>query len=145
MTSKSRSRKSAKSSGQPKLPPLFINRSLGRHEIPTALTNLGFEVVTLAEMYGEKPGQFVSDEQWIRETTGRGLVCISKDRKSLLGIHLPTIRKVRAKIFIMAGQQLRAEEQIDRLTRHRFKIAQKAAKRGPMVYVVGKDSLSKKL
>lgn len=40
----------------------FIDRSLGRHQVPQALRAIGLIVHTMAEVYGELAGQRLKDE-----------------------------------------------------------------------------------
>ena len=48
-------------------PELFIDRSLGRHIVPDALRAAGATVHTMADVYGERFGQGLSDEEWLRD------------------------------------------------------------------------------
>ena len=48
----------------------FIDRSLGRHQVPQALRAVGLTVHTMAEVYGEQAGQRLKDEDWL-EDVGR--------------------------------------------------------------------------
>lgn len=61
---------SALPSGSP--PEFFIDRSLGRHIVPDALRAAGATVHTMADVYGERIGQGLSDEEWLREAGERG-------------------------------------------------------------------------
>ena len=49
------------------LPDLFIDRSLGRIQVPQRLRDAGLRLVTLAERYGVPNDETVTDEQWLRD------------------------------------------------------------------------------
>ena len=52
------------------LPDLFIDRSLGRVQVPRLLRAQGLRVVTLAERYGVPNDENVTDEEWLAEVAG---------------------------------------------------------------------------
>jgi len=45
----------------------FIDRSLGRHVVPDALREAGAVVHVMADVYGERIGQGLADEEWLRD------------------------------------------------------------------------------
>jgi hypothetical protein len=57
--------RSRTSSGLPRdsQPELFIDRSLGRHLVPNALRQAGATVHSMADVYGERSGQELKDEE----------------------------------------------------------------------------------
>jgi hypothetical protein len=61
------------------LPDLFIDRSLGRIQVPQLLRDAGLRLVTLAERYGIPNDEAVSDEQWLRDVGDRGEAAFMKD------------------------------------------------------------------
>ena len=58
-------------------PPLFIDRSLGRHAIPDALRMQGVEV----HVHDDDFPQDARDEEWLPEVGRRGWAVITKDAK----------------------------------------------------------------
>jgi hypothetical protein len=66
-------------SGSP--PEFFIDRSLGRHIVPDALRAAGATVHTMADVYGERMGQGLSDEEWLRNAGRQGWAVLMKDAK----------------------------------------------------------------
>lgn len=128
----SRSRRSERSSRQlPKLPPFFINRSLGRHDIENRLRNEGFDVRTLADVFGEHPeGQRTADPVWIRRCAEEGWAVLSKDRRSLCNQHRALIEELDVRTFIVPKAHMTARIQAERILVHRHRIARHAAKRG---------------
>jgi hypothetical protein len=57
----------------------FIDRSLGRVVVPAALRAAGFVVHTMADVYGERIGQGLKDETWLRDVGQHGWVVLMKD------------------------------------------------------------------
>lgn len=62
---------------------LFLDRSLGRKQIPARLRAAGLRLVTLAEHYGIPADEKVKDEDWLRLVGERGWVAFTKDATSL--------------------------------------------------------------
>ncbi|CAN5313950.1 hypothetical protein BH24ACT10_BH24ACT10_19480 [soil metagenome] len=53
------------SAGHPEgLPNLFLDRSLGRRQVPALLRDAGLRLHTLAEVYGVPADQAVADTEW---------------------------------------------------------------------------------
>jgi hypothetical protein len=114
--------------------------------VPDALRDAGFPLVTMAEVYGEQGGQnLTGDSLWIKEIGAKGLVILSKDSRSLCGIHRIDIEKAAAKIFILPQQNISGDEMAERFIVHRFKIARRALKAGPMIYRLYPKGLEKVL
>jgi PIN like domain len=65
-------------------PEFFIDRSLGRHVVPDALREAGAVAHVMADVYGERIGQGLSDEEWLHDTGERGWVVLMKDAKGRL-------------------------------------------------------------
>jgi hypothetical protein len=61
------------------LPDLFIDRSLGRKQVPGLLRAAGLRLITLAEHYGIPADEIVADTTWLAEVGRRGWVALMKD------------------------------------------------------------------
>ena len=59
-------------SGKPAVPDLFIDRSLGRIQVPALLRAAGLRLVTLAEFYGIPADEDVEDVTWLEMVGQRG-------------------------------------------------------------------------
>ena len=78
MTSKKRSAASSRSKRHsPTPPPLFIDRSLGKLTIATALRAQGVEVHTHDDHFA----QDARDEEWLADVGRRGWAVITKDTR----------------------------------------------------------------
>jgi hypothetical protein len=60
-------------------PEFFIDRSLGRVVVPAALRAAGLVVHTMADVYGERIGQGLKDDTWLRDVGKHGWVVLMKD------------------------------------------------------------------
>jgi hypothetical protein len=63
-------------------PEFFIDRSLGRKTVPEALRAHGLVVHTMADVYGERIGQGLKDEVWLRDVGERGWVVLMRTMRS---------------------------------------------------------------
>jgi hypothetical protein len=61
------------------LPDLFIDRSLGRIQVPTLLRAAELRLVTLAEHYGMPADEKARDATWLQLAGERGWVALMKD------------------------------------------------------------------
>ena len=61
------------------LPDLFIDRSLGRIQLPQLLRDAGLRLVTLAERYGIPNDETITDKRWLSDVGDRGEAAFMKD------------------------------------------------------------------
>lgn len=64
-----------------RLPPLFLDRSLGRIQVPSILRAAGLDLVTLAEVYGVPADEGIADEEWLTRAGQEGWVVLMKDER----------------------------------------------------------------
>jgi hypothetical protein len=118
-------------------PEFFIDRSLGRKVVPNALRASGLIVHTMASVYGERVGQGLRDETWLRDVGARGWVVLMKDdaiRRRPAEREALIEGGVRA--FCLTNAQLRGEQQARRFVDNRERILTQAHKPGPYIYGV---------
>lgn len=122
-------------------PEFFVDRSLGRYEVPNALRAHGLAVRAMFEVYPEDE-QRIEDEVWLRDVGERGWIVLTKDERiRRLAVEIAAIREGRAKVFYLANANQRGDEQAEMFVRHRHRIVQRAAKPGPFVYAVYHDRI----
>jgi PIN like domain len=63
------------------LPDLFIDRSLGRKQVPALLRAAGLRLVTLAEHYGVPADENVTDVTWLADVGRLGWAVLMKDER----------------------------------------------------------------
>jgi PIN like domain len=122
-------------SGSP--PEFFVDRSLGRHLVPQALRAVGAVVHTMADVYGERIGQGLSDEEWLRDAGQRGWVVLVKDAKvRRRPAELEAVATYGVRAFCVTNANLRGVEQAERLVSNLPRIIAIAAQPGPYIYGV---------
>ena len=123
-------------------PRFFIDRSLGRRQVPLLLRDNGWSVITLAEHYGIPADETVADTEWLRPAGVNGWPVLMKDdriryraaeREALLS------HDVRA--FCLTSGNLTAAEMAGSLIIQRDQIWQLAQEPGPAVFAVTRNSL----
>jgi PIN like domain len=91
------------------LPDLFIDRSLGRIQVPRMLRAAGLRLTTLAERYGIPDDEIVSDVTWLSEAGQRGEAVFMKDgRVRYNPAEKRAVQEYRVKAFCLARQSLAA-------------------------------------
>jgi hypothetical protein len=111
-------------------PEFFIDRSLGRHAVPEALRQAGVTVHTMADVYGERVGQGLDDEEWLEDAGQRGWAVLMKDAKiRYRQIELEALKSHRVRAFVLTNANLRAAEQAERIITHLDRIIALAEQR----------------
>ncbi len=102
------------------LPDVFVDRSLGRIEVPRLLREAGLRLVTLAERYGIPADERVTDERWLLEAAGRrGEVVFMKDsRVRYNAAEKSAIISTGVRCFALARRDLPAQEMAARFIRN---------------------------
>lgn len=119
------------------LPDIFVDRSLGRLEVPRRLRDAGLRLTTLAERYGVPQDESISDEAWIEDASRMGEVVFMKDSRVRTNVaEKAAIIRYRAQCFCISNQGLRAEVMAQRFIRNLVRITDACAASGPFVYAV---------
>jgi hypothetical protein len=63
------------------LPDLFLDRSLGRRQVPALLREAGLQLHTLAEVYGVPADEDVADTEWLELAGQRRWPVLLKDER----------------------------------------------------------------
>jgi hypothetical protein len=63
------------------LPELFLDRSLGRRQVPDLLRAAGLRLRTLAEVYGIPADETVEDVEWLARAGREGWAVLMKDER----------------------------------------------------------------
>jgi hypothetical protein len=85
-------------------PEFFIDRSLGRHAVPAALRKAGVPVHTMADVYGERVGQGLEDEEWLENAGHHGWAVLMKDAKIRYPpTELDALKTHRVRAFVPAN------------------------------------------
>jgi uncharacterized protein with PIN domain len=127
---------------QPDPPEFFVDRSLGRHLLPDALRQAGYEAHTLASVYGEQKAQLVADEEWLALAGERAWVVLTKDDAiRRRAAELEVVERHAVRMFCLTKANLRGDEQRDRFITNINRIVQRSKKAGPWICGVYENSV----
>lgn len=118
-------------------PHFFVDRSLGRKQVPVALRNAGWDLVTLAEHYGIPADQAVEDVTWLELAGGHRWPVLMKDERIR---YRPAERAavighgVRA--FYLTSGNLSGRQMADLVTANQTAIWNRAVEDGPALFAV---------
>jgi hypothetical protein len=97
------------------LPDLFIDRSLGRIQVPALLRAAELRLVTLAEHYGIPADQKVRDATWLQLVGERGWVALMKDRHVRFNrAEQEAVKRYAVRCFCIPRQNLTAQAMANR-------------------------------
>jgi hypothetical protein len=120
----------------------FIDRSLGRHVVPDALREAGAIVHVMADVYGERIGRGLADEEWLHDAGVRGWVVLMKDAKiRYRPAELGVIIDHGLRAFCLTNANLRGAAMAARLLANLPRILRVAQEPGPYVYGVYASSV----
>lgn len=101
-------------------------------------------VRTMADVYGERIGQGLPDEEWLADAGRRGWVVLMKDAKvRYRPSQLDAISAFGVRAFCLANANLRGSEQAQRFITNLPRIARIADEPGPYIYGVYADGLKR--
>ena len=128
------------------LPDLFLDRSLGRVEVPRLLRAEGLRLVTLAEHYGMPRDESVEDVEWLRLAGTQGLAVFMKDEAIRRNprerdiVHAFSVR-----CFCLTRQGLTAPEMARRFIDNLGAITRACRSPGPFIFAVEKTRIVQRL
>lgn len=114
----------------------FVDRSLGK-SIVAGLRAAGLQVLSMADVYGEKAAQLLADEVWLRDAGENDWVVLTKDdairrRPS----ERDALTEAEVRVFCLTNRNMRAAEQTERFISNRHRILRQAQRPGPYIYGV---------
>lgn len=124
------------------LPDLFIDRSLGRIQVPELLRAAGLRLVTLAERYGVPADEKVTDVQWLADAAQAGEVVFMKDER----IRYKAAEKMAliqhgVRAFCLSRGDLDGPTQAGLFLEHLPRIVAACRDPGPFLYAVNRQGL----
>ena len=128
------------------LPDLFLDRSLGRVEVPRLLRDAGLRLVTLAEHYGVPLDESVEDVEWLKLAGTKDWVVFMKDK----GIRRnprerAVVRAFSVRCFCLTRQGLPAPEMAKRFLDNLSAITKACRSPGPFIYAVEETRIVRRL
>ncbi len=119
------------------MPHFFVDRSLGRRRVPDALRAAGFELSTLAEVYGIPADEDVSDVEWLTLAGHRDWPVLMKDNRIRYRAAEKSALTERGVVALcMSGGSLRATEMAEQFLAVKPHVFARAAEPGPAPFVV---------
>jgi hypothetical protein len=120
------------------LPELFLDRSLGRRQVPDLLRAAGLRLRTLAEVYGIPADETIADVDWLTRAGRENWVVLMKDERIR---YRPAERAAlvdhRVRAFCLTSGNLRAE-MVQLYLAVLAKLTTACAAPGPFLYVVSR-------
>jgi len=124
------------------LPNLFLNRSLGRIQVPQLLRAQGLSLLTLAEHYGIPQDEQIDDPTWLAEAGRQGWVVLMKDGR--IRSNTPELNAVKdygLRCFCLSNQKLLAAVMAERFLRNLDAMVEACKVPGPFIYAVHETRL----
>lgn len=119
------------------LPDLFLDRSLGRKQVPQLLRDAGLRLTTLAEHYGVPADENVSDVEWLELAGRNGWAVLLKDaRIRSRTVERETLQRFKVRCFCITRQDLTAAQMAQRYLDHLDAITNACVDPGPFIYAV---------
>jgi hypothetical protein len=95
----------------------WVDRSLGKDIVPTALRAAGVNVTTYADLYPDDPK--VEDHVWIPEVAARDWVILTKDKNIRRSpVEIAALRTANARYVCLSAGNMRGDEQAACLVQH---------------------------
>lgn len=118
-------------------PHFFLDRSLGRNQVPQLLRADGWSLTTLSEHYGVPADEGVEDVEWLSMAGAAGWPVLMKDEKiRYRTAERAAILNAGVRAFCLTNGNLLAAEMADRFIRHKRAIWAAARATDPMIYAV---------
>lgn len=114
----------------------FVDRSLGK-SIVAGLRAAGLQVLSMADVYGEKAAQLLADEVWLRDAGENDWVVLTKDDAiRRRPAERDALTETEVRVFCLTNRNMRAAAQTERFLANRHRIVRQAHKTGPYIYGV---------
>ena len=111
--------------------------------MPAALRQAGAVIHVMADVYGERIGQGLADEEWLRDAGQNGWVVLMKDAKiRYRPAELQVVIDHGLRAFCLTNANLRGVEMAERLVKNLPRIIRVAQKNpGPYIHGVYADAV----
>jgi hypothetical protein len=124
------------------LPELFLDRSLGRRQVPDLLRAAGLRLRTLAEVYGIPADETIADVDWLtRAGRERWIVLMKDERIRYRPAERAALVNHSVRAFCLTSGNLRAAEMAQLYIAVLDKLTVACAAPGPFLYVVSRSGL----
>lgn len=119
------------------LPALFLDRSLGRRQVPDRLRQHGLTLRTLSEVYGIPQDQDIADVTWLRDAGTQGWIVLMKDdRIRYRSVERAALLEHGVRAFCLANGNLRAADMAELFLNALEEIGACCRESGPFLHIV---------
>jgi hypothetical protein len=119
----------------------FVDRSLGK-SIVAGLRTAGLQVLSMADVYGEKAAQLLADEVWLRDAGEKDWVVLTKDDAiRRRPAERDALTEAEVRVFCLTNRNMRAAAQTERFVINRHRIVRQARTPGPYIFGVYEGGL----
>jgi hypothetical protein len=126
------------------LPDLFLDRSLGRIQVPRLLRAAGLRLVTLSEYYGTPADESVTDVTWLAEAGRHGWAVLMKDERiRRRPAEKAMVMSAAVRCFVITRGDLCAHQMARRILDNLGEIELACAEPGPFLYAVHERRLER--
>jgi hypothetical protein len=133
-----------RSQPEPPSPRFLLDRSLGSKLVPRLLREAGFDLLTLADVYGEAEAQRSHDEVWLAYAGEHDLVVLGADDRIRYRAHERNAMSGGAlRSFTIKNAQITGEVAASWYVKHQHRILRLCRKPGPYVYGVYEDRVER--
>lgn len=123
-------------------PHFFVDRSLGREQVPRLLRADGWSLTTLAEHYGVPADERVEDTDWLAMAGAKLWPVLMKDERiRYRPAERAAIRAAGVPAFCLTNGNLRAADMARYLINNKQAIWFAATKPGPALYAVAASGI----
>ena len=125
------------------MPPDFLlDRNLGTRIVPEALRGAGWSVRTLADVYGEIPGQHTQDEEWLAYAGRNELRVLMLDKKIRYHkLELEALVRHGVIAFCLTSGSLDGPTQAQRFLDNELKIMKVSDEPGPSMHMISSNAM----
>lgn len=128
------------------LPDLFLDRSLGRRQVPDLLRAAGLRVCTLAEVYGVPEDEDVTDVEWLARCGTEGWVVLMKDERiRYRTAESDELRAGGVRAFCLVSGNLRAVQMAEQFLGVLDQMSTACQEPGPFLFVISRTGMRRVL
>ncbi|ABL81534.1 MULTISPECIES: hypothetical protein [unclassified Nocardioides] len=120
----------------------FVDRSLGRRQVPDLLRADGWDLATLAEHYGIPADEDVTDVEWLRLAGQHAWPVLMKDERiRYRSAERAALLEHGVRAFCLTSGNLTGREMAELFIGHRSAIWDQAAGAGAALFAVSRTAL----
>lgn len=125
-------------------PKFFVDRNLGTRILPGLLRENGWDITTLSEVFGERPGQATKDEDWLEFAGSNGFAVLMKDKRiRYRAAETDALLSHGVTAFCLSKAGLDGPTQAHMFLKNEARIMSLASQAGPAIYMVSSSGVKR--